>query len=210
MRGEEMRRGKLLLPAAVAAMLLAATGVALAANLYGTGGDDVIRAGSTADTIYGYDGADALFGKAGNDTLYGGLGNDHQKASLYDEVEMEYVGAGVRGGGGDDTIYGQEGDDDIEGNAGRDIVNDTSPNDADRAWGGSENDALDVADGDTADRAACGEDPAGRRTKNDRDRARIDVFKSADHEIRAADEVASNCEVVTDQAGRRVDVSKLS
>jgi hypothetical protein len=86
-------------------------------------------------------------------------------------------------------------------------VNDTSPNDADRAWGGSQNDTLDVADGDTADSAACGEDPGGRRARTDRDRARIDVFRGADNKITAADKVASNCEVVTDQAGRRVDVS---
>jgi Ca2+-binding RTX toxin-like protein len=94
-----MRRGTLLLPATVAAMLLAATEVALAADLYGTDGDDLIRAGSKADAIYGYDGADALLGKAGNDTLYGGLGNDNQKTSLYDEATNGYLGAGVRGGG---------------------------------------------------------------------------------------------------------------
>ena len=198
-----MRRRTLLpLLATMAALLLVATGVALAKTFNGTDENDVIHGGSAADQIYGYDGADALYGKGGNDTLYGGKGNDNSTTSLYDKVTKTYVGAGVRGAGGDDTIEGQEGDDDIERNAGRDIVKDTAPNDADRAWGGSENDALDVADGDTRDQAACGEH---------RDKAKIDVAYSdtTKRTITAADKVAANCEEVRDQDDATVDVSKL-
>ena len=195
----------------MAAMLLIATGVALAATYNGTDRNDVIYGGSAADTIYGKGGADALNGRGGNDTLYGGPGNDNSTTSLYDKVKKAYVGAGVRGAGGDDTIDGQEGDDDIEGNAGRDIVKDTSPNDADRAWGGTEDDELNVADGDTRDQAACGEGSDGIEISTDRDKAKIDVAYSDTTKttITAADKVAYNCEEVSDQDAATVDVSKL-
>src|SRR5215207_286174 len=155
-----MRKTVLVLALITLGVLLA-SGVALAATFNGTDGDDVIYGGSTADTIDGKGGADALYGKGGSDTLYGGPGNDNPATILYDNVTNSYVSAGVRGGGGDDTIEGQEGDDDMEGNAGRDTVNDTSPNDADKAWGGTEDDTINVADGDFIDQAACGEGSDG-------------------------------------------------
>ena len=206
------RETPLALLATVAAMLLIAAGVALAATYNGTERNDVIYGGSSADTIDGKGGADALYGKGGNDTLYGGKGNDNPTTSLYDKVTKAYVGAGVRGAGGDDTIDGGEGDDDIEGNAGRDTVKDPSPNDADRAWGGTEDDELDVADGDTRDQVACGEGADGKQIDTDRDKTKIDVTYSdaSNTTITAADKVAYNCEEVRDQDGAPVDVSKLS
>jgi Ca2+-binding RTX toxin-like protein len=171
-----VRRTVLLLASTSIAVLLAC-GVALAATFTGNDLDNVIYGGSTADTIDGKGGADALYGKGGNDTLYGGPGNDNPATSLYDNVTNSYVGAGVRGGGGADKIEGQEGDDYIEGNAGRDTVNDTSPNDVDKAWGGTEDDTLNVADGDFSDQAVCGEGPDGR-IKTDKDKAKIDVAYS--------------------------------
>ncbi len=209
--GAEMRRETFLLLATMAAMLAAATGVAIAATLNGTNGNDVLYGGSAADTIDGKGGADVIWGKGGNDTLYGGLGNDYQKTLVYDKTRKEYVGAGVRGGPGDDTIDGNEGDDDIEGNDGRDTVKDTSPNDTDRAWGGPGDDAINVADGDTRDQALCGEGPDGTSTDTDKDTAKIDVVYSDTTKttITGADDVIPNCEQVTDQDGAKVDVSKL-
>jgi hypothetical protein len=117
----------------------------------------------------------------------------------------------VRGGGGDDTIEGQGGDDDIEGNAGRDTVNDTSPNDADKAWGGAEDDTINVADGDFSDQASCGEGPDGTEIETDKDMAKIDVAYSDTTKtvITGADKVANNCEVVTDQGGTTVDIALI-
>jgi hypothetical protein len=187
-----------------------ASGIALAATFTGNDDDNVIYGRSTADTIDGRGGADALNGKGGNDTLYGGTGNDNAATNLYDKVTNSYVGAGVRGAAGADKIEGQEGDDDIEGNAGRDTVNDTSPNDADKAWGGTEDDAINVADGDFNDQAACGEGADGT-IETDKDTAKIDVAYSDTTKttITGADMVANNCEVVTDQDGTRVDVALI-
>ena len=184
--GGEMRREAPLLLATMAAMLLAATGVALALTINGTEGNDVLNGGSAADTIKGLGGSDAIFGKGGNDILEGGDGNDNQKTSLYDNVSKTYVGAGVRGASGDDTIDGGKGDDDIEGNAGRDTVKDPAPNDTDRAWGGPDDDTLDIFDGDARDQAAC---------HDGNDTATIDVLRDANGN-RAADQVAANCEKV--------------
>jgi hypothetical protein len=205
-----MRKTVLVLALITLGVLLA-SGVALAATFNGTDGDDVIYGGSTADTIDGKGGADALNGKGGSDTLYGGPGNDNPATTLYDNVTNSYVSAGVRGGGGDDTIEGQEGDDDIEGNAGRDTVNDTSPNDADKAWGDTDDDAINVADGDFSDQAACGEGSDGTEIETDKDTAKIDVAYSDTTKttITGADKVANNCEVVTDQDGTTVDISLI-
>jgi Ca2+-binding RTX toxin-like protein len=73
-----MRRATLLLLATITAVLVA-TGVALAATLVGTDGNDLINGTSGSDTLNvakngtkGTAGADALYGKGGNDILYGG------------------------------------------------------------------------------------------------------------------------------------------
>jgi Domain of unknown function (DUF1996)/RTX calcium-binding nonapeptide repeat (4 copies) len=190
--------------------VLACTGIALAATFTGNNRDNVIYGGSTDDTIDGKGGADALYGKGSNDTLYGGPGNDNAATSLYDKVTNKYVSAGVRGGGGDDKIDGQEGDDDLLGNPGRDTLNDTSPNDVDKASGDTEDDTINVADGDFIDEAACGEGPDGT-IETDRDTAKIDVAYSdaTKATIIGADKVADNCEVVTDQDGTTVDIAQI-
>jgi len=45
-------------------------------TLNGSGLDNILIGGSSADTIYGNEGNDVLVGNAGNDTLNGGAGND--------------------------------------------------------------------------------------------------------------------------------------
>jgi hypothetical protein len=204
-----MRKTVLVLALLTVGVLLA-SGIALAATFTGNDGDNVIYGRSTADTIDAKGGADALNGKGGNDTLYGGPGNDNAATNLYDKVTNSYVGAGVRGAAGADKIEGQEGDDDIEGNAGRDTVNDTTPNDADKAWGGTEDDTINVADGDFNDQAACGEGTDGM-IQTDKDTAKIDVAYSDTTKttITGADTVANNCEVVTDQDGTTVDIALI-
>jgi hypothetical protein len=187
--------------------VLACTGIALAATFTGNDSDNVIYGGSADDTIDGKGGADALYGKGGRDTLYGGLGNDNAATSLYDKVTNKYVSAGLRGSAGNDKIDGQEGDDDLEGNGGRDTLNDTSPSDVDKAWGDTEDDTINVADGDFLDEADCGEGAGGTEINTDKDTAKIDVAYSDTTKttITGADKVDKNCEVVTDQDGTTVD-----
>jgi hypothetical protein len=191
--------------------VLACTGIALAATITGSDSNNVIYGGSADDTIDGKGGADALYGQGGKDTLYGGLGNDNAATNLYDKVTKSYVSTGVSGAAGADKIDGQEGDDDIMGDGGRDTLNDTSPNDVDKAWGGSEDDTINVADGDYNDQAACGEASDGTVINTDKDTAKIDVAYSDTTKttITGADKVANSCEVVTDQDGTTVDIAQI-
>lgn len=79
-----MRRTVVLL-AAIGAMLVLVSGVALGAfrygtdggeNIYGTLNVDVINGNGGSDKIYGFDGSDELRGSTGNDGIYAGFGND--------------------------------------------------------------------------------------------------------------------------------------
>jgi hypothetical protein len=76
-----MRRTAVLLMV-LAAMLVLASGVALAATLKGTAGNDEIYGTTQNDTIYGLGGDDELYGSAltvegsGIDSINGGWGND--------------------------------------------------------------------------------------------------------------------------------------
>ena len=86
-------------------MLALTAAVALGAQRYGTGGNDVLYGTHYADTMYGYAGADTMYGYAGADKVYGGSGND----SLY-------------GNRGNDSLYGGKGTDRIYGGYGNDFV----------------------------------------------------------------------------------------
>ena len=104
-KGELVRRTVLLLTAMGVALLLG-TGVAFAAAVSGTQGNDTLRGTQQADQIYGLNGNDTLYGRAGNDELYGGAGNDN----LY-------------GQSGNDEIYGGSGVDNLFGGPGSDFIN---------------------------------------------------------------------------------------
>jgi Ca2+-binding RTX toxin-like protein len=235
-----MRRATLLLLATIAAMLMATgVAIAVTKTcpsgttpskpcngtpdrdvLTGTGGtdyinslagDDVIDARAGDDTLYGGDGADALFGKDGGDTIYGGSGNDNFKTIVGQDSSGSDLSAGLRGAKGNDTIYGDAGDDDLIGNAGMDKLYDhSSSNDWDRAFGGTEKDYINVADGDVSDEVSCGIDTAPD------DEAKITVTYGTTSDgkidrtkIEAADKVY-DCELLTDQDGYTInDQSKL-
>src|SRR5918998_611261 len=74
-KGECVRRTGLV-AATMAVALLLSTGVALAAAISGTQGNDTLRGTRRADQIYGLNGRDTLKGFAGGDELYGGAGLD--------------------------------------------------------------------------------------------------------------------------------------
>jgi hypothetical protein len=104
-KGERLRRTVIVLTTMTVALVLG-SGMAFAAAISGTQGDDRLRGTIRADQIYGLNGDDTLFGFAGRDELYGGAGND-----------------GVNAGPRADEIYGGSGNDRLFGGDGRDFIN---------------------------------------------------------------------------------------
>lgn len=82
--------------AAACSLSLATTGVAAAATINGTGGNDYLQGTWNSDLIVGYGGNDTLVGSWGDDTLSGGAG--------------------------DDTLYGSPGNDTLNGGYGNDVI----------------------------------------------------------------------------------------
>ena len=180
----------------------------------GLAGNDIIDALRGDDKLYGDDGADALFGQGGNDAIEGGPGNDNFKTQFNvdpngpDLRPNPPFGAGLNGGAGNDKVYGQAGDDDLIGNAGVDTLDDkASSGDWDRAFGGTENDTVDVSDNDVSDEVSCGEGPNNTKIATDEDTATITVNYSGST-ITDADDVY-DCEKIKDQNGKDVVQSKL-
>jgi Ca2+-binding RTX toxin-like protein len=93
-RGQFVR----VLAAVVAAcsLSLATAGVAAAATINGTNGNDYLQGTGDNDLIIGF---------AGNDTLVGSWGDDT-----------------LSGGNGDDTLYGSPGNDLLNGGYGNDVI----------------------------------------------------------------------------------------
>ena len=96
----------ILMLATMAKAMLLASGVALAASVKGTGGDDVLYGTEFRDTIIPFDGKDTVYSLGGNDAVRHSFGDD-----------LIYGGAGndtLRGGRGSDVIYGGPGKDLID------------------------------------------------------------------------------------------------
>jgi Ca2+-binding RTX toxin-like protein len=96
--------GKLTLLGVVAVFAIAAT-TALAADIRGGKGPDVLNGTPGPDRIAGFAGNDTLNGLAGDDVLRGGKGNDT-----------------LNGGDGNDRLKGGKGADQLNGNAGNDLI----------------------------------------------------------------------------------------
>lgn len=93
------------------ALALLATG-AVAKDITGTPGDDLISGTAQADRIVAREGHDDVQARGGDDVVDGGPGDDEL-----------FGGAGhdtVDGGPGDDYLDGRAGDDTLTGGAGRD------------------------------------------------------------------------------------------
>jgi Ca2+-binding RTX toxin-like protein len=132
-----MRR-TILLVAAMALTLLAASGVAVAVNKIGTDGPDTLSGTNGADNLLGKGGNDDLFSLAGRDTLLGEEGKDW----ILGGNDQRPLG-GVKhlvGGPGNDGVLGGEDFDTLTGNSGNDFAN-GSPG-ADKILGGEGNDYL--------------------------------------------------------------------
>jgi len=98
--------------AIVALLVVLLSTAALAKNIRGTNGPDVLKGTNKADTIRALKGADRVFGKDGRDVLRGNRGTDE-----------------VRGGDGNDRVYGGLGNDTIYGGLGEDRIYGDSGND---------------------------------------------------------------------------------
>jgi Ca2+-binding RTX toxin-like protein len=105
--GNKVRRTVLLMLGVMAAVLVVASGVALAKDFVGTENGEKIVGTKSADRIsalggddvvLGYAGADKIRGGDDNDRQYGGRGND----TIYSEGGFRDV---VSGGRGVDTCY---------------------------------------------------------------------------------------------------------
>src|SRR5215208_1855534 len=138
-----MRRVILLLTV-MDAMLVVASGVALAATRTGDNGPNNIVGTNRADTLQGRGGHDLVNGLGGNDFVSGGAGHDELSGGFGDDVvsggpkgdslhsdvlDGHSSGSGQRGndfligGGGNDTFYSDEGHrDTIVCDGGRDWV----------------------------------------------------------------------------------------
>jgi Ca2+-binding RTX toxin-like protein len=125
---------------AVAVMVVVAAGVALAAVLVGTNGNNTQNGTPNPDRIYGLDGKDTQAGGQGDDYLEGGSAGDTSKGAAEDDL--------ISGGDGQDTLGSElreRGDDVLEGSDGPDTIN--GGPDQDLIYGGRGSDNLDGNDG---------------------------------------------------------------
>jgi Ca2+-binding RTX toxin-like protein len=118
-RGLNMRRTILLLATMLLSLVLA-SGVALAATLVGTEGDDTLRGTNGPDAIAGKGGDDVLLGIRGTDTMSGGAGRDAVLGG--DEIGPLAGDRNLAGGPGGDFVGGGKGSDELSGGPGRDYM----------------------------------------------------------------------------------------
>ena len=138
-----MRRA-ILLSSMMLVMLLAGSGVALAAVFTGTDGPDSYWGPVDDDSITGLGGDDFLvgdptpYGPGGNDSLSGDDGDDRVYGASGDDA--------VSGGSGDDHVSGSLGSDVVAGGDGDDNVSEGPPfdTDTDIAYGGAGDDIMDA------------------------------------------------------------------
>jgi Ca2+-binding RTX toxin-like protein len=139
-----------LLVAAIAIAVVLASGVAWAATIVGTNGDDTRTGTENRDFMYGLNGDDTLVGRGGNDVIEGGGDRDI-----------------LRGGDGNDEVSGGPGRDEIYlgassvigqneayGGSGADFIN-ADNGTFDEVYAGSGSDFIDADDG-TPDVVDCG------------------------------------------------------
>jgi len=127
-----------------------ASGVAWAATIVGTNGDDTRRGTEARDFMYGLNGDDDLRGRGGNDLIEGGAGRDILRGQERNDE--------VWGGSAIDEIYlgtsPTSGQDEGYGGSGADFI-DADNGTFDEVYAGSGNDFI-VADDGAGDVVDCG------------------------------------------------------
>src|SRR5215217_4489900 len=107
-----MRRVALLLTV-MSVVLIAASGLALAATTIACSGGECLGT-EDDDSMTGTDGYDLMSGLDGNDNMYGGSGDDF----LLGDEDYDYPDTFL----GNDTLYGGTGNDDLRGAFGNDTI----------------------------------------------------------------------------------------
>jgi Ca2+-binding RTX toxin-like protein len=98
----------------IAALALGAlTTAAVARDITGTAGDDLISGTPEPDRIMALEGHDDVQGRGGDDVIDGGPGDDELFGGLGNDI--------ADGGPGDDYLDGRQGDDTLTGGPGRDM-----------------------------------------------------------------------------------------
>ncbi len=173
----------LLVGAAMAALMLAMAGAALAEVKDCTDGF-FCDGTSEADTLNGTESPDAISGGGGGDTINGNGGDDSMRNKLGYIAYLEgEEGDDIFGGPGNDDLFGHEGNDLLDGGDGKDVIDASSLEGEDTlangggSFGGAGNDTIKAADG-LADDIDCG---TGKRDKV--------IFD------KGTDTVAKNCEI---------------
>jgi Ca2+-binding RTX toxin-like protein len=119
-----MLKAKVIVPAVVAALVLAGAASAASLDLIrGTDGPDNLNGTSGPDIIYARGGNDSIRAHDGNDVVYAGRGNDVARGGPGNDVV--YGGAGndvLWVGSGADVQYGGEGNDILHA-----LANDNQP-----------------------------------------------------------------------------------
>jgi Ca2+-binding RTX toxin-like protein len=118
-RNEGMRRTTLLV-AMVASVLVLASGVALAANIVGNNGPNLLIGTQQADNIAGAAGNDTINARGGNDRAFGDSGTDELNGGEGADFLNAADGAGgdvLNGGPGFDTCVRDVGETVINCNA---------------------------------------------------------------------------------------------
>jgi Ca2+-binding RTX toxin-like protein len=123
---------------------------ALAAQVYGEGGHDILKGGSADDRLDGGPGPDELGGGSGNDRLYGATFQDPGAGADVDRLA---------GGSGDDWLFGSGGADQVDGGPGADQLEGAGGGDT--LQGGEGPDGLIGGDGDDIEDGGPGDDAIG-------------------------------------------------
>lgn len=98
-----------------------------------------IFGGAGNDRIYGGDGLDHIYGGTGDDTIFGGDGEPHGNFPFDGSPEPGFVEQ-LRGGEGQDVIFGEGSADQIDGGDGSDTID-----------GGTDSDTIEGGSGDLSD-----------------------------------------------------------
>ncbi|MDE6788586.1 MAG: hypothetical protein K2J47_04610, partial [Ruminococcus sp.] len=92
-------------------------------HIYGSDGDDVLKAVVKDSIIHAFEGNDTIYGSNGNDIIYGNEGSDTVNAGNGDDIIFGGTDNDILcGNAGNDIIYGDDGNDFLDGGIGNDIL----------------------------------------------------------------------------------------
>lgn len=99
------------------------TGMVFDNVIFGSSGNDNIKATRKSELIFGLEGTDKIDGGGGNDCIVGGEGNDKLEGGTGNDVLIDLFGNNQLGGGtGNDLLIAGAGNDKMEGGSGNDEI----------------------------------------------------------------------------------------